>query len=84
MIYTPIQQLGMSLLEGRHKSVYMTLCEFQGSISIYSMESSNPGQGECQEAILELKRKYGKVYGSPPLNPTAKHVFDKMGVEYKL
>ena len=74
---------GMDLLMGTYKGVTMSLAEFPDAVSIYSVESSNPDKGECQEAILELKKKYETVYASIPLNPKIKHIFDKLLIIYK-
>lgn len=81
--YQPIKALGMDLLTAEYKGVRMELAEFPDGVSIYSMESKIKGKGLVQEMIAKLKEKYGQVWGSVPLNATAKHIFDKMGVIYQ-
>ena len=79
----PIKQLGMCLTKGTHRGVTMTLWEHGDDVSIFSCESLNEGKGEVQEAIKWLKEHYKIVYGSVPLNPAMKRIYDKLEVEYE-
>lgn len=68
----------------RYKKVFMQVAEWPDRISIYEMISGNPGKGECQDMIRLLKKDFpGRiVYGSVPMNKTAKHIFDKHKILY--
>ena len=72
------------LLIAIYKDVHMTLGEGKDWISIYSVESGNPGSGEVQEMINLVKKDFPKkkLCGSVPLNPTMKHIYDKCKVSY--
>jgi len=86
MIYTKNNQMGFEQIIARHKGVLITLAEGRDWVSIYSCESSNRGKGEVQEAIRIIKVDFQgkKLCGSIPLNPTMKHIYDKMDVSYQL
>ena len=73
---------GGKLLEGKHKDVVITLAVGDEWVSIYSIESDNPGHGEAQEAIQEIRKDFPtmELWGSTPLNDTIGHIFDKLGV----
>jgi hypothetical protein len=71
-------------VDAHYKSVSMELYIAEEGVCIDGMESSNKGKGECQEMISLLREDFkGKeLSGSVPVNPIAKHIFDKMGVVY--
>ncbi len=83
--YTPEYSPSMrGKVEAYYKSVFMELFVAEEGICIDGMQSSNPGEGECQEMIDLLREDFkGKqLSGSPPLSTAAKHIFDKKGVIY--
>lgn len=82
--YKQIKSMGMDLIEGYYKGVYMQLAVGKDWVSIYLVESKNPGQGEVQQMIDLVRGDYpGKrLTASAPLNNAMKHIFDKKGVEY--
>jgi hypothetical protein len=86
IIYTPEYSPSMrGEIKARYKSVFMELYVADEGVCIDGMESSNQGKGECQEMIDLLREDFkGKeLSGSPPVNPIAKHIFDKKGVVYQ-
>lgn len=72
------------ITKAQYKHVYMELEISDDLVFIWGMESSNPGNGECQEMIALLKEDFkGKRFGSsPPVREASKHILDKMGVNY--
>lgn len=72
------------ILRATHKGVQIDIVEGDDWVSIWTMISTNPGKGECQEMIGLVRQDFpGKTLcGSIPLNPVAQHIFDKCGVDY--
>jgi hypothetical protein len=75
---------GGSMFIATHKSVEMSLARTRNWVPIYSIESKNQNKGEAQEAITLLKEEYPdkEVWGSIPINPIIKHIFDKLQIKY--
>jgi len=75
---------GGSMFNATHRGVEMTLAMAKNWVSIYSIESKNQNKGEAQEAISLLKKKYSgkEIWGSIPMNPIIKHIFDKLHIKY--
>lgn len=84
--YKQVHSMGMDLIEARYKGVFMQLAEGDDWVSIYLVESSNPGKGEVQQMIDIIRGDYPtkRLTASAPLNDVIKHIFDKKGVEYEL
>jgi hypothetical protein len=83
--YTPEYSPSISgNVEARYKSVFMELFIADEGVCIDGVNSSNPCKGEFQEMIDLLREDFkGKeLSGSVPVNPIAKHVFDKKGIVY--
>jgi len=75
---------GTKVTTALHKGVVIDFIVDKDSILIVTMESSHEGRGEVQETIEILKKKHPtkKMKATVPLHPAAKHIFDKMGIEY--
>jgi hypothetical protein len=84
MLIKPIKVLGMDLFEFTHKDVKGHLFINDTHATIYDVESNNYGVGECQETLSMLKEEYetnGKVFGGTvALNPTMKHIYQKLNI----
>jgi len=80
----PVTVLGMELIEFRYKGVEGHIGVEDDRATIYDVESSNPGQGECQECLSLLKQHYeeeGKRFGcSVALNAAMRHILEKLGI----
>jgi len=76
---------GADLRDCLHKGVTMTVAVGEGWVSIYGIESSNPGHGEAQEAIAELKKDWPgrEVWSSVPMNERMEHILNKMGIKHE-
>lgn len=70
---------GSEIFEVKHKGVSISICPKDDYISIWSIESNNPGKGEVQETIKLLKQRYPnkKFYSSSPHTNAAKHILDR-------
>jgi hypothetical protein len=55
-------------------------------LSIWWMESADEGKGNVQAMIAQLRVEWPghTLYGSIPISPAAKHIFDKHGIGYPL
>ena len=77
---------GFSLdgIEATYKGVFAVIATGDTWVSIYSIESSNPGKGEAQEFIDILRKDYPdkELCASIPMNNVIKHIFDKKKVKY--
>jgi RimJ/RimL family protein N-acetyltransferase len=75
---------GTKVTSASHKGAEIDFIENNGTILIVTMESKKEGKGFAQEALSLLMKRYKKrkFTATVPLHPAAKHIFDKMGIEY--
>ena len=83
--YRQAKIMGMDLTEAFFKGVYMQLATGKDWVSIYLVESKNPGRGEVQQMIDIVRGDFPdkRLVASVPLNDTMKHIFDKKGITYE-
>lgn len=82
LILEQIDLMGMPLTSFRYKGVTGTLAEEDDWATIYSVESSNQGKGECQECLKLLKEKFcNKRFGcTVALNERMRHILQKLQI----
>jgi len=75
---------GSNVKDAFYKGVTFNVCIDEKTVSIWTIESKNQGKGEVQEMIDLLKKDFPdkEIFGSVPLNPVAKHIFDKKGIKH--
>jgi hypothetical protein len=75
---------GTKVTSALHKGVVVDFIADADAVHIITIESANEGKGFAQEALRLLMKRYkGKRFSATvPLNPVAKHIFKKMGIEY--
>lgn len=72
------------VLVASYKSVRMVLATKDDWVSIYSVDSFNPGKGEVQEMIDLVKKDFPdkRLLGSVPLNQKMKHIYIKKRIPW--
>jgi len=79
---------GGVVLEATYCSTVMTLVDGEDAdgpwLSIWSMASLVQNHGHCQRMIAQLRVEWPNhaLYGSVPIHPAARHIFDKHHVCY--
>lgn len=67
----------------RENGVEALVVEGEGWATVYTVESSMPGKGYCQQLLLKLKHIYKDVnFGSTvALNDRMKHILRKLNIK---
>jgi hypothetical protein len=72
------------VIQASHKGVTLDFIIDKDSLMIIYLVSNNSNKGEAQEALNLLKADYPDkhVIATIPLCSAAKHIFDKLAIEY--
>lgn len=73
----------VNLVTYRENGVKAIVAEGKNWATVYTIESSNPNKGYCQQLLSSLKRIYKDVdFGcTVALNPTMKHILQKLNIK---
>lgn len=82
-----IKLLGLPLDSWENQGCVATFGVGRKWACLYSIDSSERGKGFAINLLKTAKKYYEnlgkKVNGSVPLNPIMKHIYDKLGYDYK-
>jgi hypothetical protein len=85
MFIEEVKVMGMDLFKFTHKGVSGHLFVNNKHATIYDVMSKNRNKGECLETLGMLKEEYeanNKIFGGTvALNPTMKHIYQKLEIK---
>lgn len=80
-----IEIMGIPVVRWIYNGVVADFAVDEKWATLYTIKSSNPGNGYAQGLLRKAKEYYEqqgkKVGGSVALNPTMKHIYKKLGIE---